>query len=115
MSRALSSRPYLERRSKPRVSTPFRAAVQGTDVNGVHFDVTATLDNLSAGGLYLRLASEVRVGSKLLVSVHLNCQAGAPSSEGCLFLEIYVPVARVDPIPGGFYGVAVTFSSSVLF
>ena len=112
---ALSSPPHLERSSKPRVTTPFQAAVQGTDVDGVYFDVMSTLDNLSAGGLYLRLASEVRVGSKLLVNVHLNCQAGAPSSEGCLFLEIYGPVARVDPIPGGFYGVAVTFSSSVLF
>ena len=114
MPRALSSPPYLERRSKPRVSAPFRAAVQGTDVNGVHFDVTTTIDNLSAGGLYLRLASEVRVGSRLLVNVHLNGQGDALLSERCLSIEVYGPVARVDPIPGGFYGVAVTFSSSVL-
>lgn len=112
---ALSSPPYLERRSKPRVTTPFHAAVHGTDVDGVHFDVTSTIDNLSAGGLYLRLASEVRVGSRLLVNIHLNCQGDALPSEGCLFLEIYGPVARVDAIPGGFYGVAVTFSSSILF
>ena len=114
MPLALSSAPYLERRAKPRVSTPFRAAVQGTDVNGVHFDVTTTLDNLSAGGLYLRLANEVRVGSRLLVNVHFNGQGDAPLSECCLSLEVYGPVARVDPVPSGFYGVAVTFSSSVL-
>ena len=115
MQRALSTPPYLERRAKPRVSVPFRATVQGTDVGGVHFEVTTVLDNLGAGGLYLRLANEVWVGSRLLVNVHLCAHGEVPTSEGSLGLEVYGPVTRVDSVAGGSYGVAVTFSSSVLF
>lgn len=114
MQRALSSPPYLERRSKPRVSVPFQATVQGTDVEGVHFELTTILDNLSAGGLYLRLSREVRAGSKLLINVHLYGQGEVIPPERGLGLEVYGPVARIDYVPGGFYGVAVTFSNSVL-
>ena len=115
MTRTLSSPPYLERRSKPRVSVPFWATVQGTDVEGVHFEVTTILDNLSAGGLYLRLAREVRVGSRLLINVHLSGREDVLPAERGLDLEVYGPVARVDSVAGGSCGVAVTFSNSVLF
>ena len=115
MQWALSSPHYLERRSKPRVSVPFRATVQGTNVEGVHFELTTTLDNLSASGLYLRLPREVQVGSKLLVNVHLHSQEDALPAECGLSLEVYGPVARVDFVNGGSYGVAITFSNSVLF
>jgi hypothetical protein len=115
MPRALSSPPCLERRAKPRVSIPFWATVQGTDVGGVHFEVTTVLDNLSAGGLYLRLANEVQLGSRLLVNVHLSAQGDVPPAERCLGLEVYGPVARVDSVAGGSYGVAVTFNNSVLY
>ena len=115
MPRAPSSRPYLERRSKPRVSVPFWVTVQGTDVEGVHFEVTTILDNLSAGGLYLRLARAVRVGARLLVTVHLSGREDVLPAERGLDLEVYGPVARVDSVAGGSYGVAVTFSNSVLF
>jgi hypothetical protein len=115
MQWALNASTSLERRSKPRVSVPFRATVQGTDVDGVYFELTTNLDNLSAGGLYLRLANEVRVGSRLLVNVHLNAHGDTMLAEGCLVLEVYGPVARVDPVACDSYGVAVTFSNSVLF
>ena len=115
MQRALSSAPYAERRSRPRVSVPFRATVQGTDVDGVYFELTTVLDNLGAGGLYLRLTREVRLGSKLLVNVHIYGHGDVLPAESGLGLEVYGPVARVDLVPGGSYGVAVTFSNSVLF
>jgi len=115
MPRALNSLHYLERRARPRVSVPFRATVQGTDAGGVHFEVTTILDNLGAGGLYLRLANEVQVGSRLLVNVHLCTHGEVPPTECGLGLEVYGPVARVDSVAGGSYGVAVTFSNSVLY
>ena len=115
MRRTLSSPHDLERRSRPRVSVPFWATVQGTDVEGVHFEVTTIIDNLSARGLYLRLAREVRVGSRLLVNVHLSGREDVLPAGSGLDLEVYGPVARVDSVTGGSYGVAVTFSNSVLF
>ena len=114
MQRALSS-PYLERRSKPRVTVPFRATLQGADAEGLQFEVTTVLDNLSSGGLYLRLAREVRVGTRLLIDVHFYGHGDVLLEEPGLGLEVYGSVARVDTIPGGSYGVAVTFNNSVLF
>lgn len=113
MQRALNSPLRLERRAKARVSVPFKAAVQGTDAEGDHFEATTILDNLGPGGLYLRLTREVRSGSRLLVNVDMDRQGEAPAGLG-FGLEVYGLVRRVDPLPGGAYGVAVSFTSSVL-
>ena len=113
MQRALNIPFRLERRTKVRVSVPFRAAVQGTDGEGVHFEVSTTLDNLSPGGLYLKLDREVRTGSRLLVNVYMDGHAGASGEQG-FSLEVYGLVRRVDPLPDGVFGVAVSFASSVL-
>jgi hypothetical protein len=102
----------LERRAKPRVLVPFQATVQGVDQEGAPFEAATVVDNLSAGGLYLRIGWEVREGARLLVNVHMNGQSTAPSDPGLSF-EVYGYVKRVEPIPGGAFGVAVAFSSSV--
>ena len=113
MQRALNSPPRFERRAKARVSVPFQAMVHGTDVEGSHFEVTTVLDNLGPGGLYVRLTREVQVGAKLLVTIHIDCHEGGPA-EHSLCLEVYGPVRRVDTQPGGTYGLAVSFTNSVL-
>jgi hypothetical protein len=113
MQRALNIPLRLERRAKSRVSVPFRAAVQGTDGDGVHFEVTTVLDNLSPGGLYLRLTQDVRVGSRLFVNVYMDRCDDAQGEQG-FSLEVYGLVRRVDPLPGGACGVAVSFANSVL-
>jgi len=102
----------LERRRKARVEVPFRATVQGRDGAGCPFEALTVADNLSAGGLYLRLLREVREGANLLINLSLAGEAAAPESHG-LGLEVYGRVIRVAPVPGGAFGVAVTFTSSI--
>ena len=113
MQRAPDSPLRLERRAKSRVSVPFQVMVHGTDVEGSHFEVTTVLDNLGPGGLYVRLTREVPVGAKLLVTIHMDRHERVPAGRG-LCLEVYGPVRRVDTQPGGAYGVAVSFTNSVL-
>jgi hypothetical protein len=103
----------FERRAKPRVSVPFQTTVQGTDEAGNDFEATIVLDNLSPGGLYLRLFRSVGVGSRLLVNVRMDRVEEAPEGDG-FFLEVYGLVRRVDRLPGGAFGVALSFASSVL-
>ena len=104
--------PRPDRRKKARVVVPFRATVQGRDAAGVPFEASTVADNLSAGGLYLRIMWEVMEGANLLINLSLAGEAGPPESHG-LSLEVYGRVIRVDPMSGGAFGVAVTFSSSI--
>ena len=113
MQRALNSPLRLERRTKPRVSVPFQATVRGTDGAGADFEVRVVLDNLGPGGLYFRLIREVLVGSRLLVNVNMDRHEGVTAEPG-LSLEVYGSVKRVDHLPGGAFGVAISFSNSVL-
>lgn len=113
MLRALDIPTRFERRAKARVSARFSAAVQGTDRRGGHFEAATFLDNLSPVGLYLRLGREVAVGSKLLIYVYMGRGEGAPAEDG-FTLEVYGLVRRVEPLPGGDVGVAVSFATGVL-
>ncbi len=112
MQRLEHSHLRLERRTKPRVSVPFRATVQGVDRAGEAFETATVVDNLSAGGLYLRIRPEVSQGAGLLVNVDLAGHAEGLDAAG-LNLEVYGHVRRVDPLPGGAFGVALAFSTSV--
>lgn len=112
MERESQPPPRLERRAKPRVAIPFQARVSGRDRAGTPFELTTTVDNLSHGGLYLRIARDVCVGSRLLVDVFMNPQLGGPDWGG-LSLEVYGLVERVDHAAGDGFGVAVSFTSSV--
>jgi len=103
----------LERRAKPRVVVPFRVTVQGVDKTGVPFEAATVLDNLGPGGLYVRLMKDVKEGARLLIDVCMDCQAAESEVTG-LRLEVYGLVKRVDRVPGGAFGVAVSFTSSVL-
>ena len=77
----------MERRKHPRIYEPFRVKVSGTDAAGQKFQTETALDNLSAGGLYVRLPWNVQQGSKLFIVVQMS----TANKES-------VPVARV-PIP----------------
>ena len=113
MQRAAKGSLRLERRAKARVSVPFQATVQGTDGEGAHFEVTTVIDNLGPGGLYLRLLREVKIGSRLLVNVHMDGKEALAAEHG-FDLEVYGLVRRVEHVPGGAFGVAVSFTTSVL-
>jgi hypothetical protein len=61
----------VERRSKPRVQGAFPATIHGTTAIGEPFVVQTRLDNLSVGGLHLRLKLPVAVASPLFANIRL--------------------------------------------
>jgi hypothetical protein len=61
-----------DRRRHPRLRTPFPAILRGKDASGESFEVNAVLDNISAGGLYVRLERCVKRGTRLFVVVRLS-------------------------------------------
>ena len=62
----------VERRSKPRIDEHFPAKVRGVDTAGKAFKAETVIDNLSAGGVYLRLARPVSPGADLFVIIRLS-------------------------------------------
>ena len=60
---------FIERRSVPRIATPFPATVRGVDQAGDRFRIDTVLDNFSAAGLYLRLSRPIEPGATLFVVV----------------------------------------------
>src|SRR5690348_7278888 len=64
-----------ERRGKPRIYEPFWAIARGLDVRDKAFESNTQLDNLSAGGLYMKLAQSVEPGAKLCVIIQFSSPA----------------------------------------
>jgi hypothetical protein len=92
-----------ERRSSPRIETPFPAAVRSVDIDDQFFEAYAVLDNFSSAGLYLRLARQVRQGSRLFVLIRLSI--ALDSSTACIALRGVAQ--RTDLRPGGIFGTAI--------
>lgn len=101
--------PTPDRRSKPRIDIPFPARVQGVDANGESFEIDSLLDNLSASGLYLRMARSANQGVELLVLVQLRAASfdNAEASQ----IEARGLILRAEPQANGACGVAVGFTS----
>ena len=98
----------VERRRKLRIFEHFPATVRGVNVGRESFEVNTNLDNLSAGGLYLRMTQHVEQSTELFVIVRLaittSLETIAPR------VAIRGRVLRAEPQPGGICGVAVTFT-----
>ena len=101
--------PERERRSTPRLAAAFPAAIVGAGAAGGVFKVSTELDNISAGGLYLRLDRRVERGATLLVVVHL-CAAGR---ETCDTARVAIDglVLRADAHAGGRCGLAIKITN----
>jgi c-di-GMP-binding flagellar brake protein YcgR len=97
-----------ERRLKPRIDLPFSAKVRGVDANGEAFETDSVLDNLSAGGLYLRMARSLKQGAELLVLVELP--TGSANNTGPSQIEAQGVILRTEPQVSGDCGVAVAFT-----
>jgi c-di-GMP-binding flagellar brake protein YcgR len=100
--------PTPERRSKPRIDIPFPARVQGVDANGESFEIDSLLDNLSAGGLYLRMARTLNQGAQLLVLVQLSVNSF--DEPGASQIEARGVILRAELQADGACGVAVGFT-----
>ena len=96
-----------DRRRKPRIYEPFAARVRGVDGRGDPFEVEAVLDNLSAGGLYLRLKRRIEAGAKLFIFFRLATRL-TPEAKG-MRVAARSRVLRSEPRPDGACGVAVVF------
>lgn len=99
---ALSNYAGQERRSKARLYKPFCAKVIGVNVAGRAFETEVVLENLSASGLYLRLAQQVETGTQL--SVVMDLGEGEELASRVVAKGV---VLRTQPQPDGTNGVAV--------
>jgi hypothetical protein len=59
----------IERRSVPRIATPFRVMLRGVSQAGDRFTIDTVLGNFSAAGLFLRLARPIDPGATVFVVV----------------------------------------------
>ncbi len=96
-----------ERRRKPRIHEPFPAKVRGIDCMGDPFEVEAVLDNLSAGGLYMRVDRRMEAGVRLFIFFRLATRL-TPEAKG-LRVAVRCRVLRSELQPDGACGVAVAF------
>ena len=97
-----------ERRASARIETPFPATVRSVDFDYQRFEQYAVVDNLSSGGLYLRLARQVRQGIRLFVLIRLSIALDADRSTAGLAL--HGAALRVEPRPGGIFGTAISLA-----
>lgn len=91
-----------------RLYEPFPITVRGVDANGESFEVNTVLDNISAGGLYMRLGRRVEVGARLFAIVRLSITQSEPVSVPRV--AIRGVVVRIEPLPDSTWGVAVKFT-----
>ena len=101
--------PNPERRSTPRLAASFPASVVGAGATGGVFEINTELDNISAGGLYLRLDRRVEPGATLLVVVHL-CAVGRETRDTAR-VAIDGLVLRCESHPGGRCGLAIKITN----
>jgi hypothetical protein len=106
-NRASSNQGGPERRSQPRIYEPFPAQVFGVDTDGHAFETKAVLDNLSAGGLYVRLRQPVSQGTTLSIIVRLSTNLRDEAVGARIAAQSVV--VRAEPQADGGYGVAVAF------
>ncbi|PYV86367.1 MAG: hypothetical protein DMG05_19935 [Acidobacteria bacterium] len=98
----------INHRTKPRIYEPFPAKVRGVDTNGEAFRIETVIDNLSTGGVYLRLAQPVEQGAKLFIMIRLST---AKSDEmPAPRVAARGVVLRAEPQPDGVYGLAIAFT-----
>jgi hypothetical protein len=96
-----------ERRHHPGIREPFPVLVRGVDMDGQAFELHVVLDNISAGGFYMTLKRHVKPGTKLFSVVRLSSapDSAAPAPR----VAVRGVVRRVEPQPGGRWGLGVQF------
>ena len=97
----------IERRSVPRITTPFPATLRGVGQSGDWFRIETILDNFSAAGLYLRMVLPIEPGTTMFVVVRFTIAPSAsPAAPGVAARGV---VVWAEPRLGG-WGVAIKFT-----
>jgi len=95
----------MQRRNKIRIQESFPVTVRGVDTNGQEFLTDTVLDNLSAGGFYLRIPQHVERGGRLFVVIQLSSEnAGKETTQR---VAAHGQVLRAELKPDGRFGLAV--------
>jgi hypothetical protein len=102
-----------ERRVKPRIHEPLPVSVSGIDESGRAFETETQVDNISANGLYMRLAEQVESGAKLALVVQFSMKGieEGPSAR----VAAQGLVLRSEPQQDGSCGLAVEFTRHRFF
>ena len=103
----MTSTHSAERRRHLRIALPFPAAVVGVNDEGRPFECRTVTDDLSAGGVYLRVAERVREGAEVSVTARLSV-----STDRGMVVRLRGRVLRAEGKPGGAYGLAVQVEES---
>ncbi|MBA3257325.1 MAG: PilZ domain-containing protein [Pyrinomonadaceae bacterium] len=115
MDNKLNSATKVERRGHPRIYQPFLTTLR--DYNGpacgLVFKIETVLDNLSASGMYLRLAQRVGEGTEIHAFIQLPKPSTTQEASSQLVATRGV-VLRAKPQPDGMCGIAVAFKQPIL-
>jgi hypothetical protein len=99
-----SQEKLADRRRTERIQTPvhvrIRCAGEGHDA-----DVATIIDNIGAGGFYVRLLRRCEPGARLSALISFGTDAG--EAQRAVRLAVLGRVLRLEEMPGGAYGVAV--------
>jgi hypothetical protein len=103
---------FRERRARPRVEEPFPVTVRGVDVTGERLDMDTVLDNVSEGGLYVRIPRRLELGSRVTVGIRFyDPETQSPGAR----VAARGVVLRVESIPFGEHGLGVGFAKYRVF
>ena len=94
-----------ERRVKMRIAGPLPVRVRLRGRDGEVFKADSIAENISTDGIYLRLGRQVETGTELLLVVQFS--RGLTRTRQAARVAARGVVLRVEPAPGGSYGVAI--------
>jgi len=104
-TQAADSREKLaDRRRTERIQTPIAVRIRCAG-EGHGADVTTIIDNIGAGGFYVRLMRRCEPGARLSALIRFGADTG--EAQGAARLAVLGRVLRLEEMPGGAYGVAV--------
>jgi c-di-GMP-binding flagellar brake protein YcgR len=97
---------FIERRRKPRITTPFEARIRGCDARGRRFKSVTTVCNLSVGGIYLCLTQIAAPGTPVCIAMRLRAShTGDAHQPGHVLLRGII--LRSETLADGVCGIAV--------
>ena len=105
---------FVERRRKPRITTPFEARIRGCDARGQRFKSVTTVCNLSVGGIYLRLMHIVAPGARVCIAMRLHAAHAADARQPGRVL-MRGTIVRSEVFADGACGVAITVNRHRFF
>lgn len=98
-----------ERRRTSRITYPFPGLIRWADAEGNESAFNTVLDNLSAGGFYLRLVGEVQEGTEVECSLSLG--TAPPTEDSTPSIKLHGVVVRTERQRAGVCGLGVVITS----